>query len=201
MGIECEAALGSELRRPPVPATPRIATCIFIGLILAGVAVSETQELRGTPEYEVKAAFLLNFAKFVEWPPHAFEDPDQPIRLAIIGRDPFGTSLERLVEEYHVRGRAVVIERLESVSDLDDCQVLFIAVSEPRRLREILDHVAGEPILTVGESRRFLESGGMIRFKLMDRKVRFEIAQDTADRSGLRVSSRLMSVSDHGRTP
>jgi hypothetical protein len=159
------------------------------------------QPVENAPEYGIKAAFLLNFARFVEWPAEALAGTREPLRLGIVGTDPFGDMIDRVVQGSTIRDRPVVVHRLTELSEIDDCHILFISESETQRLREVFERSEGKPILTVGESRRFLDSGGMIRFKVVGRRVRFEIDQSAAKQAGLEVSSKLMNLSARGSGP
>lgn len=160
-----------------------------------GVAAEETV----TPvEYQVKAAFLFNFTKFVEWPDDVFLE-NGPLRLCIVGADPFGASLDGIVRGETVSGRPLAIDRHRALDDLSACQLLFISVSERGKLREIFDAVEGDSVLTVGDSPGFLAAGGMIEFRLEGSKVRFAINQEKAESSRLKVSSKLLRLAVNQR--
>ena len=126
-------------------------------------------------EYQVKAAFLLNFTKFVEWPATAFADERSPFAICILGEDPFGTALSQMVNGEGVNGRNLVVRRIRRAPEPKSCQVLFVGGSEkdvPNALAE-----TGPGILTVGEGEDFLRDGGMIAFVIENRRVRFDINQ------------------------
>ena len=138
-------------------------------------------------EYEVKAAFLLNFTRFIEWPP-ADRPADAPFGLCVLGEDPFGTVLDQLVEGERVDGRRLVVRRVREASN--SCDVLFFPKSESSRgLSEMR-----QGVLTVGESEDFLRQGGMISFIVENRRVRFDINLRAASRAGLQISSKLLNV-------
>lgn len=161
-------------------------------LLLAAfqTAAAPAQE---APEYDVKAAFLYNFTKFVEWPPAAF--PDSAFRVCVLGDDPFGKSLKNLTgQEVAGRKLQVLVFREHERIRTEDCNVLFISRSERGRLPEILSGVQDSPVLTVADTRGFLEDGGVINFTLEGSKVRFEISQEAADRAGIKISSKLMRL-------
>ena len=138
-------------------------------------------------EYQVKAAFLFNFLKFVEWPAAA---NDSPWVIGILGHDPFGGVLEDTVRGKIVNGRLVKVRRYAHAADVKDCNILFIGRGDYERL--------GTPIepglLTVGESPGFLKSGGSINFYLEDNRVHFEIRAEVARAAGLHVSSQLLKL-------
>jgi len=146
-------------------------------------------------EYEVKAAFLFHFAKFVEWPQSAFEGPDAPIVVAIAGEDPFQGALERTVMGKTVRGRGFVVERFRSPDEAGHCHILFVPSIEADRQARWIESAAGLAApLTVGETDSFTGDGGMIAFTIEDRRVRFAIATGAAESAGLRISSRLLAL-------
>jgi len=159
-------------------------------LILAAmVGNASGGHAQGISEYEVKAAFLYNFAKFVEWP-----DPASgPIRLCVVGDDPFGNNLEETVRGKTISGQPIEIKRLNRGDNPRSCQIAFISASE-RPLRAVLDLLQGASTLTVGESPNFAKDGGMINFVLEDKRVHFEINPAAAQREGLRISSKLLNL-------
>lgn len=150
-------------------------------------------------EYQVKAAFLFNFAKFVEWPQFAFKGPDDPIAICVLGRDPFGTALEDVVRNKSVANRGFVVRDVASSQEATKCQILFVTISERKRFRLLLDELKGRSILTVGESDDFTASGGIVNFRLKDQLVRIEIDAAAADKVGLKISSKLLSLAQSAR--
>lgn len=142
------------------------------------------------PEYDLKAAFLLNFARFVEWPDLA---PGAPVAICVLGKDPFGKALDEVVENRSAGGRRIVVRRISSAAQLGNCQVVFIA-SQEKHLAEILAAAEKARALTVGESEAFLEEGGIIRLLAGDKRVAFEINLEVASRAGLTISSQLLRV-------
>jgi hypothetical protein len=145
-------------------------------------------------EYRVKAAFLYNFAKFIEWPPEAFSGPDAPYTICVLGQDPFNQELDAAVGANIVQGRRLTVRRLADVKGAAGCHILFVSSYERERLRAILDAVGGAPTLTVGETEDFTRLGGGLRFFLADNKVRFEISLPATDRAHLKVSAKLLSL-------
>ncbi len=168
-----------------------LAVLVVIAGLLAG-SVPRARAQAPPTEYEIKAAFLYNFAKFVEWPADAFSDSHAPIVLGIVGEDPFGTALDGMVFGKTVNGRGVQVKRLSISPDLRTCHILFISSSEKKNLARILAHLKGSGVLTVGEMDRFVQSGGAVNFLLEDNKVRFEINVDAAAR--LKISSKLLAL-------
>lgn len=147
-------------------------------------------------EYQVKALFLMNFPKYVEWPAVSFGSTNTPIVIGIVGENRFGNDLDKAVEGKQVNGRRITVRQLERDTDFAGCHVLFIGASERKRLSEILARVAALPVLTVGEDEQFMQQGGIINFVKKEGKVRLEINADAARRSNLEVSSQLLGVAD-----
>lgn len=148
-------------------------------------------------EYLIKAGFIYNFAKFVEWPSATFSQPDSPIVIGVLGTDPFGSVLDRIVEDKKIGPRGFVVKRYKwgkDLKDLKDCKILFVSASEKAHIDEILQSVKGQPILTVGETPGFAERGGVIRFTVEDNRVRFEVNVDAAHQAELNISSRLLTL-------
>jgi len=150
-------------------------------------------------EYEVKAAFLYNFAKFVEWP-NVSPDPNAPMVIGIIGKDPFGAEIDRAVAGKTVNGRRLVIKRFATIESYDYCHILFVSSSERSNIPRILAAVANSSVLTVSETERFAQIGGIINFTTIENRIRFEINQSAAQRAGLKVSSKLLSLGRAIRT-
>ncbi|MEW6156988.1 MAG: YfiR family protein [Verrucomicrobiota bacterium] len=163
-------------------------------LLLISAPIAQGQSAPPS-EYQIKAAFLYNFAKFVEWPESAFDSTNAPIVFGIIGEDPFNSDLEATIENKTINNRPVVIRRFRSDRELQRTHVLFISSSERRRLESILERVKGFPTLVVGdEIERFCQRGGMINFIMEERKVRFQINQVRAEQEGLKISSKLLKL-------
>jgi YfiR/HmsC-like len=145
-------------------------------------------------EYEIKAAFLYNFAKFVEWPPSVFTDSKQPFNICVLGSDPFGRSLDDAVLGKVVANHPVSLVRARQIQELPDCHILFIAGSQRSPLPEILGKLRGKNVLIVGETEDFASSGGTIQFVLEGNHIRFAINPDAAERAGLKISSKLLAL-------
>jgi hypothetical protein len=150
----------------------------------------------GFDEYQVKAAFLYNFAKFVEWPPGTFASPNDPIGICIVGQNPFGSTLENMVQGKKVGDRTFAVRRLPDTQLASQCQILFIGATEWMRTRALLDAVKGTGVLTVGESDDFTVLGGIISFRLEGPRVRIRVDLQTAERARLRISSKLLSLAE-----
>lgn len=154
----------------------------------SALARAETAEL---PEYQLKAAFIYNFAKFITWPSDAFERADSPIVIAVLGEDPFGPSLRETLGGKTVSGHPIQIIYFTGAETLSSCHILFVARSEKDRLIATLERIAGRAILTVGDFDRFAHRGGMINLFIEGKAIRFEINANATERAGLKVSSKL----------
>jgi hypothetical protein len=152
-------------------------------------------------EYELKAAVLCNLAKFVEWPTNAAPPTRDPLVIGIIGTDPFGPVLDRLIQGQTVQGRELAVRRFQADEDLRSCQVLFVSRSETGRVPAILARVRGASILTVSESNAFAERGGMVNLVLKDDRVRFEMNVRAAEQEGLKISSKLQKYATRVVSP
>jgi hypothetical protein len=170
----------------------RAAFLLLVVLLLAAVAAAPAAAApEPSVEYGVKAAFLYNFTKFVEWPPGADQGD---LALCVFGEDPFGRSLDALAQGERLEGRRLVVRHPAALGDLKACHVLFVSRSERGRTREILAGLGDAPVLTVADLDGFLDQGGMIGLVVEENKVRFQIRQDVAERSRLRISSKLLSL-------
>ena len=149
-----------------------------------------------TDEYQIKAVFVFNFAQFVEWPAHAFPDPKSPLVIGVLGRDPFGAHLDEVVAGETINQRPLVIQRYRRVDEIKTCHVLFISQSEDARLEQILAHLAGRSILTVGDGESFARRGGVIRFLMERNKIRFRINLTAAREMNLIISSKVLRSAD-----
>jgi hypothetical protein len=170
--------------------------CRLLLLALAAAAGHVHAEGPVADEYPVKAAFLFNFAKFVEWPTDAFKGPDDPIVVCVLGQNPFGSALEDVVQGKTVANRPFVVRAVSNSQQAGKCHIVFVTNSERKRFHPILEELKARSILTVGETDDFIASGGIINFKLKDARVRIEIDARAADRAGLRISSKLLSLAE-----
>jgi hypothetical protein len=161
---------------------------------LAAVPQAAGAMLQASAEYELKAAFLLNFAKFVDWPPRAFGGPDGPLRVCVLGADPFGPVLDRTLRDERIGGLRLSAARVASTGEAQGCHVLYVSVSEELRYGAILQQLDLRRVLTVGDSPGFLQHGGHIRFYLESNYVRFAVNPDAVARAEFQVSSKLLRV-------
>jgi hypothetical protein len=160
-------------------------------LLVVGYAPVHAQS---ADESQIKAAFLYNFAKFVEWPAGAFKTPADPIVICILGRSPIGGSLEQAVKGKQINGRSLAVRQTQEPQEAAACHLLFVAASEKKRSPAILDLLKSASILTVGETANFAAAGGVVGFKMDDGKVGLEINVCAEQRARLRISSKLLSL-------
>jgi hypothetical protein len=161
-----------------------------VWLISACAAYSQSGD--SPVEYQVKAAFLLNFTKFIDWPSGAFANPDSPITICILGKDPFGPVLDEIVRGETVNARKVTVQRISQPGAPQTCHVVF--VGEPDKDISKTLNGLGRGVLTVGEGERFLRDGGMVALVIDNHRVRFDINQTAATGAGLGLSARLLTV-------
>jgi hypothetical protein len=175
--------------------TGRCRTALFA--LLAATAIKlDAAEAPGklVREYDLKAAFLFNFTHFVEWPAEAFADENAPIVIGILGDDPFGPVIDKIVEGETIKNRKLVIKRSQQIEDLKDCQVLFISKSEKSHIDQILAGLGDASVFTVSETEGFARRGGVTNLFLQGNKVRFEINEHVAKRKGLKISAQLLAL-------
>jgi hypothetical protein len=145
-------------------------------------------------EYDVKAAFLFNLAKFIDWPATSFESPRSPFAICILGKDPFGRSIDDALQGRSIDDRPVSVTRVKDTAEGRHCQILFVGIVESKSVLEIIDGLRGTNVLLVGDADGFASSGGTIQFTLEENHVRFLVNVDAADHAGLKVSSKLLSL-------
>ena len=168
---------------------------VLIALMLIGLGpVSSRAEDGSFSEYEIKAAWLLNFARFVNWPTNAFASPEAPIIIGIAGKDPFGRSLEKAFAGKTVKGRPLIVKKPVSDEELRQCHILFVSVSERRRFRDIFERLGTNSVLTVGEADGFLDEGGILNFVPKEKSIRFEVNVPAAQAADLKVEANLLKV-------
>lgn len=168
----------------------KLVTRLLIFLFLCVPVLAQ----QGLSEYQVKAAYLFNFLKFVEFPGDSFADPLAPIVIGVVGDDPFGGMLPQVVTGKTVQGRDLVIHIYRAGEDLRGAHILFVSESERKKMPMILSSLRGSSVLTVSDTEGFLEAGGIIQFLNENGRVRFAINVDAASRARLKMSSKLLSL-------
>ncbi|MGH9362840.1 MAG: YfiR family protein [Thermoanaerobaculia bacterium] len=147
-------------------------------------------------EYELKAAFLVRVALFVEWPAKAFEGPGSPLVFAVLGENPFDGLLEKSLAGKTIGGRRVELKHFKKAEEIGGCHVLFVARSEKGRLRHISAALRGKSILAVSDIDDFARKVGVIGFVLRENRVRLQINPSAAARAGLQVSAKLLQLAE-----
>jgi hypothetical protein len=172
----------------------RLARVLAAALLAAGVQAGSPVDVQSQTvhEYEIKAAFLYNFVKFVEWPNEVLPETSD-ITVCVLGGEPSVEPLES-INGKTVRGRRLSVRRIRAITNVESCHVLFISSSEEGRLPQVMQNLHGSSVLTVGEMERFIASGGIINFVVERNKVRFEINPTSAERARLKLSSQLLSL-------
>jgi YfiR/HmsC-like len=149
---------------------------------------------QGTSEYQVKAAFLFNFGKFVEWPQASYASAKSPFSICVLGEDPFGAALDQTLHGKVIANRPVSVLRMKDAASAQHCQIVFVSSSEKSHLATTFASFRGSNALLVGETDGFAASGGAIQFTLEDNHIRFAINPDAIRRAGLQVSSQLLAL-------
>jgi hypothetical protein len=165
---------------------------------LIGIPNMQGQHAKPT-EYEVKATYLYNFSRFVEWPAQGLPVQSDAFAICVLGENPFGPALNATVAQETIAGKSVVAKQISTPQDAVNCRVLFISSSEAKRLKEILTSLGTASVLTVSDLPKFTQSGGMVQFVLEGDRVRFEVNSATAERAGLTLSSELLKVATNVR--
>jgi YfiR/HmsC-like len=178
-------------RRSPL-ALSALSALILLGLAFdSPMARSQSVE---PAEYQLKAAFLFNFAKFIQWPSSSFANSQSEFGICILGDDPFGKSIDDVLRGKTIGEHPVAVTRAKHLEELTHCQIVFVSSSEKKRMPEILAVLKGTNTLAVGETEGFAASGGVIQFTIEDQRVRFIINVDAAERAGLQISSKLLAL-------
>ncbi len=172
------------------------ATLLLLVVPIGPVTMNAQTQTESLPkEHQIKAAFLYNFTRFVDWPPERFETDESPIVIYILGRDLFGDGLRDSVAERTVNGRRLRVESIRSASEAADGHLLFVAAGEEGLAsRSALRELHRSSVLTVGESEVFRARGGIITFTVIDARIRFHINRTSAQQTDLRISSQLLQI-------
>lgn len=158
-----------------------------------GTSVSIAEEPMPS-EYQVKAAFLINFPKYVDWPAEAFAGTNSPVVLAVPGDTKVAEEIQKVIAGRTVNGREIVLKRLASGEESGVCHILFISAAEQQRSADVFAKLKDASVLTVGESDGFLESGGIINLVRRDQKIALEVNLTAAGNARIKISSKLLSV-------
>lgn len=183
-------------RRGARAANPAALGCLqallagVLGSVLGAVG-AQAQE--GSLEYPIKATFLARFGSYVSWPANAFAAPRSPIRLCVVGTDPFGTLLDELVRGERIGERGLAVQRLSSLESGSGCHIVYVGETTAQTLGDIVEATSGEPALIVTDSAHSVERGA-IHFTVAGDRVRFHVDERVAAQNGLALSARLLDV-------
>lgn len=176
---------------------------ISLSLFVTPIVPNARADSAPNKEQRIKAAFIYNFINFVDWPKEKVADSNDPITICIIGKDPFGKAFEP-IKNKKLKGKKIVINRFKGLKELKKSSkqietlrkyhLLFICPSEKKNLKEVINLVKNHSVLTVGDMKGFLESGGIINFLIVDKKVCFEINNAAAKQAKLKIRSKLLRL-------
>lgn len=174
----------------------RAGATLFNGLLLALLLLGQRTVAADAPigrEYEIKAAFLYNIPKFVEWPPDSFADAGAPLFICVLGQSPLTNQLQLIIGR-KINGRSLMVKQVETVEQAKACHLLFVGSDESQRFSLMHEELRDSAVLTVGESAAFVAAGGGIRFVPVGDKLSFEINMASAERARLKISSQLQKL-------
>ena len=205
--VELPPAVNEEELLPSVlpscrSGRPRTASCPLRGrelplavALMLGLAPAAPGQLEPpSPEHQAKAAYLLNFTRYVEWPSGAFSAPDTPLTICILGQDPFGEVLDQSILGRRSQGHPVTVRRLQPNEVAAGCHLAFLTDATWFRRKRLIIGLTLQGILTVGDSERFVQYGGGIGFVTSNETVRFVVNMHAMERAGLKVSSRMLTL-------
>lgn len=188
-------AFGLFFARSTRAARDFCATLAIAAIVLLPVSISSSAELSRPAEYEVKAAFLYNFVKFTEWPPEQLGKDDDPFVIGVLGKDPFGTALDKVIQGETIHRKTIVARRFARMDEAAaSSHVLFIGASEENHLTGVLRVLAGQSVLTVSEIENFAHRGGVIHLKKENNRIVFEINLEAARRAKLNMDAQLLRL-------
>jgi hypothetical protein len=167
----------------------------LLGSMVPRAVAQSVDESGINREYTIKAAYLYNFARYVQWPANAFRDNQDPFVIGVLGSDPLGDDLDRIAQAKQVEARKIVVYRFPSPDKYRPCHILFVPRSvEPRQQIETIGRLRNSPVLLIGETPGFAERGGTVNFFIEQNRVRFEINQKAGQRANLKISAKLLSL-------
>lgn len=168
------------------------ATWLFAFLAFFAAVSIRAQNPLPPAEYQVKAVFLFNFTQFVQWPSKSFSEDQAPLIIGVLGEDPFGAYLDKLVVGEKIEGHPIELRRFHRTDDFTSCHILYISRSESGQLDKIIGRLKGRSVLTVSDAENFSRAGGMIRFVTENGKIRLRVNLTEAKKAELTISSKLL---------
>jgi hypothetical protein len=195
--------LSAQKQTPP--ASPGISRRASLGAILLFLwslfaAQPLSAQESAVSEEQLKAAFVYNFIRFVEWPASALPSESMPLTIGVYGNDTFVNTLAASLREKKAHGHSFVVKKLATASDAAGCHVLFIAKEESRKTAQVIDTVRKQPVLTIGETDDVFENGIIYLLKDDKKQLRFDINVRAAEESKLTVSSHLLRLARNKKT-
>jgi hypothetical protein len=148
------------------------------------------------PEYQVKAAFLFQFSRFVQWPPDSFSSAEAPLVICVLGMNPFGSALEEIAAGELVQTHPLSVERHDRVEDVAGCHIVFVSGRDENATRQALEYLSERHVLTVSDGNDFTQRGGIIGLVTVEGKVRVQVNRSSADGAQLRISAKLLRLAD-----
>ncbi len=161
--------------------------------VFAALIFSSWQSHAESPEYQLKAAFLYNFAKFIEWPADAFSSESSPINICITGQESFGSTLDAVTRKT-AQNRQIAVKRLPKDGDTKGCHITYFGELEVKKFHELLTASVDRPMLTIGDGSNFLDAGGIIELVSSDNRVQFEVNLDGLKRANIQLNPQLMKL-------
>jgi hypothetical protein len=165
---------------------------ILLALLLFHLAVGAHAQT--SREDQIKAAFIYNFTKFIEWPAQSFTDGNAAIVIGVLGDSPMAGVLDDVVRGRKVNGRPITVRRIRSAAEAASAHVIFVSATDISYWTQVQAAIETSPIVTVGESPSFIQSGGTINLVVQGDKLRFEINMTAAERSGVKISAQLQKL-------
>lgn len=167
----------------------RVCVALVLGALTSAGGLAQTVN-----EYQMKAAYVYNLAKFVDWPAEAFKTASDPLTICVLGQSPILVTLNEAVNGESIDERKLLVRQVSEVQQASNCHILFIASSDRKYLQAVLRDLKTPGVLTLGESAGFAEEGGVVNFRLEGKKVRIEINLNAAGQQKLRISPKLLSL-------
>jgi hypothetical protein len=165
----------------------------FLALIFMQSLITQSQTLT---EHQVRAAYLYNFVKFVEWPDGTFKDESEAILIGLFKDDPVKEELESIIKGRTIDSRPIRIKLLGNSKDADECHVVYLADAERRHQISTINMLGSKPVLTISDADYFCRIGGMIRFFVHENRFRLEINRTAVDRAQLEISAKILRVAE-----
>jgi hypothetical protein len=166
---------------------------------LAGLCVEARADDPTVSESELKAAFLYNFTRFIEWPAEAFKAESDPLQVTVFDDEDFAKTLTQLLADKKAHNRHFLVKNITSAKDAKGSHILFVPKERTKQMPQVMDILGELPVLTIGESPQFLNQGGIINMSFQDNQLRFEIHASAAEKAKLAISSRLMRLATNVR--